>query len=193
MRIDSVRNVSFGAQTKKGNDYQKTHAGLACAVITSGLTGGSQIIAEMYKGNLAGKAVFKPLKIAAAAVAISAFIGAGIDSVLNKKNSKLADANPMPMQKKFVRDFNSDKFGIYYDALRDAVIVENKRDYSLFKHFPYEQRDEKDNQYMLKDDGSVRVIAGRDNDTDAFIEDNDIIKNIVNQVRFAHVASIKNS
>lgn len=188
MRINSVSNVSFGAQTKKGNDYQKTHAGMACAAITSSLTCGSQILADIYKGNLAGKSILKPLKIAAAAVAISTAFGAAIDSILNRKNAKIADANPMPIQKKFVRDFNSDKFGIYYDPLKEGVIVENKKDYSIFKDFPYEERSGKDNQYLMRDDGSVTVIAGRDENENPFIEDNDTIKNIVNQVKIAHLA-----
>lgn len=205
MRINSVSNVSFGAQTKKGNDYKKSHTGLAAALITGSLTGTSQIIAEIYKGNLSGKAIIKPAKIAAAAVAISAAFGAGIDYLFNIKNARKADENPMTLQQKFERDFNSPKFGVYYDANVDAVIVENKNDSDKYNVDYTTDRSKKDNQYTLRDDGSVTVTLGRDHEWEntsishdkdgaitlnnapdrAFIENNEEIKKIVNEIKAA--------
>lgn len=185
MRINSVSNVSFGAQTKKGNDYKKTHVGLAAAIITSSLTSTSQIVAEVYKGTLTGSNIIKPVKIAAAAIGISALFGTAVDYIFNRKNAKIADQNPMTLEQKFERDFNSSKFCIYYDSYDDAVIAENKDDSERYK-FVHKDRSKKDNQYTLKEDGSVSITEGRDKEwNEPFIKNNEDVKKIVNEVKTA--------
>lgn len=107
MQVNSVNQLSFGAKTKKGNEYKKTHAGkILFPLVTIGgpalLAGaGIGILSKTSKGDkiqkmkdrLADFGITKKLITAGVIALILIKIGIGfyIDTVKNKKRAEAAD------------------------------------------------------------------------------------------------------